>query len=92
MGIEGEDIENVHDFTYQENVTQFDGDEMADVTHCMHIAQARFSSLQHMWQDHRLPTSMKLRLYEAAVYSSLTHSCEEWDLSPSVMKSVNGFN
>ena len=92
VSIEGEDIENVHDFTYLGNVTQFDGDEMADVTHRMHIAQARFSSLHHMWQDHRLPTSMKLRLYEAAVCSSLTHSCEAWDLSPSVMKSVNGFN
>ena len=65
---------------------------MADVTHRMHIAQALFSSLHQMWQDHRLPTFMKLRLYEAAVCSSLTHSCEAWDLSPSVMKSVNGYN
>jgi len=92
VSIEGEDIENVHDFTYLGSLIQFDGDEMADVTYRMNIAQARFSSLYHMWNDHRLPTSMKLRLYKAAVCSTLTHSCEAWDMSPRVIKSINGFN
>jgi hypothetical protein len=31
----------------------------------MHIAQSLFSSLFHLWDDHRLPTSMQLlRLYK----------------------------
>ena len=50
-----------------------------------HIVKARFSSLYHMWQDH---TFMKLRLYKATVFSSLTHLCEAWDL----IKSLNGLN
>jgi hypothetical protein len=58
----------------------------------MHIAQARFSSLFHLWDDHRLPTSMKLRLYKTAVCSTFTHACEAWDMSQGVVKMINGFN
>ena len=65
---------------------------MADVTHRKNIAQARFSSLYHMWNDHRLPTSMKLRLYKTAVCSTFTHSCKAWDMAQRVTRSINGFN
>ena len=68
------------------------GGDVADVTHCMNIVQAQFSSLYHMWNDHRLPTSMKLRLYKTAVCFSLTHACEAWDMSQRVTRSINGFN
>ena len=58
----------------------------------MTIAQSAFSSLSHMWPDHRLPLSMRTRLYELAVCSMLTHACEAWDMTTSVKKMVNGFN
>ena len=92
VNIEGEDIENVYSFEYLGSRVQCDGEDMADVTHRMNIAQAQFSSLYHMWNDHRLPTSMKLRLYKTAVCFSLTHACEAWDMSQRVTRSINGFN
>ena len=92
INIEGEDIDNVYSFEYLGSRIQCDGDDMADVTHRMNIAQARFSSLYHMWNDHRLPTSMKLRLYKSAVCSTFTHSSEAWDMTPRVTRSINGFN
>ena len=58
----------------------------------MNIAQARFSGLFHIWKDHRLPVTMKLRLYICAVCSTFTHACEAWDLTEKVKKSINGFN
>ena len=92
VSIEGEDIENVYNFVYLGNLTQGDGDDTADVTHRMNMAQARFSSLTPVWKDHRLPKSMKLRLYKASVCSTLTHACEAWELSTRVIKKTNGFN
>ena len=92
VNIEGEDLENVHSFQYLGSLIQGDGDDKADVTHRMHIAQARFSSLFHLWDDHRLPTTMKMRLYKTAVCSTFTHACEAWDMSQRVVKMINGFN
>ena len=65
---------------------------MADVNHRINVAQAAFSGLHHFWRDHRLPISMKMRLYKAAVCSSLTHACEAWDLTDSILRTINGFN
>ena len=90
--IEGEQIDNVHSFVYLGGKAQCDGDNMADVQHRMNIAQAAFSSLSKLWNDHRLPLSMKIRMYSTAVCSTLTHACESWDLTPDVAKSIIGFN
>ena len=65
---------------------------MADVQYRMNLAQSTFSDLHHLWRDHRLPTSMKLRLYQSAVCSSFTHACEAWEMSENVLKAINGFN
>ena len=63
--------------------------------HCvigMDIAQAAFASLSHLWIDHRLSRNMKLRLYNLCVCSTLTHSCEAWNLAKVVSRILNGFN
>ena len=45
-----------------------------------------------LWADHRLPISMKIRLYRTAICSSFTHACEAWTLVNSVRRKINGFN
>ena len=57
----------------------------------MDIAQAAFASLSHLWTDHRLSRNLKLRLY-LCVCSTLTHSCEAWNLTKTVSRILNGFN
>ena len=90
--VHGHLIDCVYFFIYLGSLIQCDGDDMADVTHRMNIAQSIFSSLSHIWNDHRLPQSMKIRLYVLAVCSTMTHACESWDLCPSVCRKINGFN
>ena len=58
----------------------------------MNIAQQTFSSLSHIWKDHRLPLSMKLKMYQTSVCSTSTHTCEAWDLTDEVKRTINGFN
>ena len=90
--VNGHAVESVYFFIYLGSLLQCDGDDMADVTHRMNIAQSVFSSLSHIWNDHRLPQSMKIRLYVTAVCSTLAHACESWDMTTDVCRKINGFN
>ena len=82
-------LENVPLFQYLGSRLQSDE---ADVDHRLEIAQSAFSSLSHLWADHRLSQTTKLRLYRVCVCSSLTHCCEAWTLNRTVTRSINGFN
>ena len=66
--------------------------DVADVRHRMAIAQTTFGSLSSIWTDHRLWRALKLKTYQLAVCSMLTHASEAWTLTEPVMRSVNGFN
>ena len=90
--VDGKELEDVYSFDYLGARTQCDGDDEADVRHRMSIAQAVYSSLWHMWKDHRLPRTMKLRLYRLAVCSTLTHACEAWSFTSRIQQIVNGLN
>ena len=85
-------IDNVYAFTYLGSHLQCDGEDTADIKHRMAIAQSAFSSLNPLWKDHRLPLTMKLKLYKSAVCSTLTHACEAWNLTDAVSRKINGFN
>ena len=73
-------LDNVYSFEYLGSSLQGDGDDEADVRYRMDIAQAAFASLSHLWTDHRLSRNLKLRLYILCVCSTVTHSCEAWNL------------
>ena len=83
---------NVYSFEYLGSRLQGDGDDEADVRYRMDIAQAAFASLSHLWTDHRLSCNLMLRLYNLCICSTLTHSCEAWNLTKAVSQILNGFN
>ena len=58
----------------------------------MGIAQTIFGSLSKSWADHRQSRTVKLRTYQWAVYSTLSHSSEVWTLTAVVMRIINGLN
>ena len=88
-------LEKVPHFQYLGSRLQGDGSDEADVGHRLEIAQSAFSTLSHLWADHRLSRATKLRLYRVCVCSSLTHCCEACKactLNRAVTRSINGFN
>ena len=87
-----EALDNVLQFEYLGSQLQGDGEDEADVRHRMDVAQAAFGSLSHLWSDHRLSRATKLRLYRTSVCSTLTHSCEAWTLTRTVVRMINDFN
>ena len=56
------------------------------------LIQAAFASLSHLWMDRRISRNMKLRLCNMCVCTTLTHACEEWNLTKAVSRILNGFN
>ena len=64
-------LENVPNFQYLGSRLQGDGSDEADVRHRLEIAKSAFCSLSHLWTDHRLSRTTKLRLYRVCVCSSL---------------------
>ena len=55
-------LENVPHFKYLGSRLQGNGSDVADVDHRLEIAQSAFSSLSHLWADHRLSRTTKLRM------------------------------
>ena len=55
--------------------------------HSCHGSVMYSGQMMTMYQN-----SVKLRTYQLAVCSTLTHSSEAWTLTAAVMRSINGFN
>ena len=90
--IEGKTLDNVYSFDYLGSTIQCDGDDRADITHRMNIAQTVFNSLHNIWNDNNLSRGLNIKLYKTAVCSTFTHTCESWNLTEDCLKIVNGFN
>ena len=85
-------LDNVLCFDYLGCRISGDGDDSADMYQRMNIATARFSSLNHIWKDTRLPQKVKLDLYKKSVCTVFAHGSEAWTLTPPIHRAVNGFN
>ena len=92
VSVNGHKLENVLCFDYLGCRLSGDGDDSADMYHRMNIATERFSSLNNIWQDNRLPTYLKLELYIKSVCTVFVHGSEAWTLTSAIRRSVNGFN
>ena len=53
-------------------------------SHILHSARS-----PALWTDRRLSRALKLRTYQLAMCSTLTHASEAWTLTEAVMRSVN---
>ena len=92
VSVNGHQLDNVLCFDYLGCRLSGDGDDSADMHQRMNIASARFCSLNNIWQDNRLQLKVKLDLYKKSVCTVFAHGSEAWTLTPSIRRSVNGFN
>ena len=51
-----------------------------------------FGKMYHIWNSTQHSLEVKLKLYESAVVSVLVYVCEAWNLTPSILRSLNGWN
>ena len=85
-------LENVFIFKYLGTMFAADGMQIHDINRRIALAKTRCGQLRHIFASPIPSTHLKLRLYDAAVCSIFTYGCETWDLTPAVMRKINGAN
>ena len=55
-------------------------------------SKARFRQLHEVWRSKILNKKLKIQLYRSAVISILVYGHEAWDLTPTMMITLNGWN
>ena len=89
---EGDDLENVFRFKYLGSVFTADAKQIYDIKTRIVKAFARCGKLRNVFDAQTIPVKLKLRLYQAAVCSIMTYGCENWRLTPPIMRKLNGAN
>jgi exonuclease III len=69
-----------------------DGDRSLGREERMEQAADRFRQLGNIWNSSELSVGVKLRLYEAGVYSVLAYGCECWDLTEQAATALRAWN
>jgi hypothetical protein len=69
-----------------------DGDRLLGREERMEQAADRFRQLGNIWNSSELSVGVKLRLYEAGVYSVLAYGCECWDLTEKAGTALRAWN
>ena len=94
--MEGETLKHAFTFTYLGYDFRADVDGKAEhaIKERMRKAALRFSRMCHIWRSKELDTTLKLRLYAAAVTvaSVLLYGCEAWPITEKVTKWVGAWN
>ena len=86
--MEGEPLKHAFTFTYLACDFRADGKAEHAIEERMRKAALKFSRLCHIWKSKELDTTLKLRLYAAAVVSVLVYGCEAWPITEKVTKWV----
>jgi hypothetical protein len=90
--MESEPLKHAFTFTYLGYDFRADGKAEHAIEERMRKAALRFSRMCHIWRSKELDTTLKLRLYAAAVASVLVYGCEAWPITEKVTKWVGAWN
>jgi hypothetical protein len=88
----GKELKSAFTFKYLGIWFSADGDRVLGREDRMELAADRFRQLGNIWNSSELSVGVKLRLYEAGVYSVLAYGCECWDLSEKAGTALRSWN
>ena len=86
------DLKNVYNFKYLGGGFTADGDPEYPIELRMDLAAGVYRRLARMWTSKTLSRSLKIRIYKAAVISTLVHGYEGWQLTPRVVGLLDSWN
>ncbi len=81
-----EELSNTLPFKYLGVMQAADGDLLAPVFHCVEIVWSRFRNLRYILTASKVPKSLRLRLFQASVISTLLYGCESWKMTEKVKR------
>ena len=91
ISIDGQDIEDVQDFTYLGAKVCQEGGGMEDLKSRLSKARGAFVRLKRIWNSSNISRATKFRLYKTLVLPVLLYGCETWKMNQGDDKTVDVF-
>ena len=90
--IEGQEIEQVSNFTYLGVKLSSDGTIDKEISTRIQKATGAFNQLNNIWINRNIRTPTKIRIYKAAVLTILLYGGEVWNTTQGHMKRLSVFH
>lgn len=92
MQVNGEELEEVDDFTYLGSVISKDNGVTKDIEARLNKARGTFTRLRNIWKSKQLSRKTKIKLYNSNVKSVLLYGSECWRVTQKDMGKVEVFH
>ena len=89
--LNGEDIEEVDDFTYLGSKMSNTGDGEVEIRARLAKASQAFASLKSTWRSNNISKETKLRIFKSNVISTLLYGAESWKVTKSINHKLDVF-
>jgi hypothetical protein len=86
--VEGKEIEQVTNFCYLGSVISQDSSCEHEIKTRIGKANSNFGKLNNIWKSKRLNNTIKIRLYESLILSTLLYAAETWPMTVANMKKL----
>jgi len=88
LQVYGNPIKHVTDFKYLGSMM---GSSASDYKRRKALAWTAFWKLEHLWRNHSIPISTKVKLFNTTCVTVLIYGCESWVLSEDMENKINAF-
>ena len=85
-------LDNAYSFVYLGAEIAADGDQEVTVKHRCDITWGRFSEYRKVLTTTKLPLSLKLRLFETLIVSTMIYGSSAWFLINNIKRKINGIS
>ena len=89
---EGQQLGNAFETRYLRTIFTANASQDFDVDSRIAMYMSRYGRLRTIFDSKVIALGLKLRLYEAAVCSLMTHGCETWDINEKTRGRINEAN
>ena len=89
--LQGQDLEDVDDFTYLGSVVSKDGGADKDIKQRLGKARQAFNMLRPIWKASTYSKRTKIKIFKSNVKSVLLYGAESWKMTEGVKKKLQTF-
>ena len=89
--LNGEEIEDIEDFTYLGSKMTTSGDTEKEIRTRISKASQAFATLRSPWRSRNISTKPKIRLFKSNVLSTLLYGAESWKMTKTINHKLEVF-
>ena len=87
----GEEVDDVEEFTYLRAIVDKEGGGSKDIMHRLQEVRDAFQRLRRVWATREIGRRTKIRLFKTLIRPVLLYSCETWKITKADERKLNSF-